>query len=426
MNVFSELSRRNTYRPNLTNAIESSEITYHQASQKLNSIITYCNSINLDKMTEKEIYSLYHNIAADLALCCEHFLKSIYIYENQSIGATIDQIWDSLAHPKEYYINNNGIVSFLNVDNNGSTIRDQAGNPTYIDVNGNILQCGTQGTKIKKCGHDLEHLVTMIISDNSRSLLDIIMTTNLIEETNKHTKIDIVDILANIGSITPHKKITDLQYGNWLTDHALTFVNARYAGQETPNNVEVEFLFHLATQCKTLSEHTIFHTRSETVSLTEEELKNIPDVISQLVNQNRSLVTQNLIKSAITDNRVKSRLEIITKNNLIKLFNKANPYVFHSLIKDFDNDEFFLICNSMLHCLTYNQGNNEKNYSNKILFSNVTPNELLNIFVYLKNKQKDIKINKDSLYKILSFVQYSKDKKYDYKADISKKTKIKK
>lgn len=333
MNVFTELSQKNTYQPNLTSTQESCERTYRQAMRKLDKITQYYSNIDLSKLSAEDIYDACCEAAADLALCCELFLKSIYIYENGLKGTNIDVMWNNLTRPQvkdqngnDMYINN-GVVSMLRVDSDGNHILDENGNKTYIDENGNILKNGQQGKKIQKSGHDLEHLITTVISDESRLLLDIMMTANLIEETDKHTKVDLIDILTSKGAVESERKMTELQYRGWLNQHAVTFVDARYAGQSY-HNIEVAFLFHLATQCKALAQYVIEPDKKENVNLTEEEINKIPAIISKLASLNKKLITQKLIKLVVHDDDKRLKLEKVTQENVIKLFETSRRHIF--------------------------------------------------------------------------------------------------
>lgn len=410
MNIFTELSQKNTYQPNLTSTQESCERTYRQAIRKLDKITQYYSNMDLSKLSEEDIYDACCEAAADLALCCELFLKSIYIYENGLKGTNIDVMWENLTHPQltdsngnEMYIDNNGVISYVYVDANKQPILDERGNKTYIDENGNILRNGQQGKKIKKSGHDLEHLITTVISDESRLLLDIMMTANLMEETDKHTKVDLIDILTSKGAVESERKMTESQYRGWLNQHAVTFVDARYAGQSY-HNIEVAFLFHLATQCKALAEYVIEPNKKENVNLTEEEIRNIPNVISKVAAISKRLVTQDLIKLVIHDDKKRKKLEGISQPGIIELFLTAKPSHFYSLVSDFEIDEIAFVCESMARCsIKKEKSMNGIDYFQTLLDA-IKPNEFLNICIYLKDFTKN-KINKELFELLLKSVR---------------------
>lgn len=409
MNIFTELSQKNNYQPNLTSTQESCERTYRQAIRKLDKITQYYSNIDLSKLSEEDIYDACCEAAADLALCCELFLKSIYIYENGLKGTNIDVMWNNLARPQvkdqngnDMYINN-GIVSMLRVDSSGNHILDENGNKTYIDENGNILRNGQQGKKIQKSGHDLEHLITTVISDESRLLLDIMMTANLMEETDKHTKVDLIDILTSKGAVESERKMTESQYRGWLNQHAVTFVDARYAGQSY-HNIEVAFLFHLATQCKALAEYVIEPDKKENVNLTEEEIRNIPNVISKVAAISKRLVTQDLIKLVIHDDKKRKKLEGNSQPGIIELFLTAKPSHFYSLVSDFEIDEIAFVCESMARCsIKKEKSMNGIDYFQALL-NVIKPNEFLNICIYLKGFTKN-KINRELFELLLKSVR---------------------
>lgn len=399
MNVFTELSQKNTYQPNLTSTQESCERTYRQAIRKLDKITQYYSSLDLSQLSEKDIYDASCEAAADLALCCELFLKSIYIYENGLKGTNIDVMWNNLARPQvkdqngnDMYINN-GVISMIRVDSDGNHILDENGNKTYIDENGNTLRNGQQGKKIQKSGHDLEYLITTVISDESRLLLEIMMTANLMEETDKHTKVDLIDILTSKGAVESERKVTESQYKGWLNQHAVTFVDARYAGQSY-HNIEVAFLFHLATQCKALAQYVIEPDKKENVNLTEEEMRNIPNVISKVAAISKRLVTQDLIKLVIHDDKKRKKLEGINQPGIIELFLAVKPSHFYSLISDFEIDEIAFVCESMSKCSRKKTHNANSNDSFELLLSMIKPKEFLGTCVYLKKLTK-YKINKE-------------------------------
>lgn len=420
MNIFTELSQKNTYQPNLTSTQESCERTYRQAIRKLDKITQYYSNMDLSKLSEEDIYDACCEAAADLALCCELFLKSIYIYENGLKGTNIDVMWENLTHPQltdsngnEMYIDKNGVISYVYVDANKQPILDERGNKTYIDENGNILRNGQQGKKLKKSGHDLEHLITTVISDESRLLLDIMMTANLMEETDKHTKVDLIDILTSKGAVESERKMTESQYKGWLNQHAVTFVDARYAGQSY-HNIEVAFLFHLATQCKALAQYVIEPDKKENVNLTEEEIRNIPNVISKVATISKRLVTQDLIKLVIHDDKKRKKLEGISQPGIIELFLTAKPSHFYSLVSDFEIDEIAFICESMSRCSRKKQHTGNENDSFELLLSIIKPKEFLGTCVYLKTLTK-YKINKKLMVllveKLLSKMIYEKNYK---------------
>lgn len=409
MNIFTELSKKNTYHPNLASTQESCERTYKQAVRKLDKITQYYSNLDLSKLSSEDIYDACCEAAADLALCCELFLKSIYIYENGLKGTNIDVMWNNLARPQvkdqngnDMYINN-GVISMLRVDNDGNPILDENGNRTYIDESGNILRNGQQGKRIQKSGHDLEHLITTVISDESRMLLDIMMTTNLMEETDRHTKVDLIDILTSKGAIESKRKITESQYKGWLNQHAITFVDARYAGQSY-HNIEVAFLFHLATQCKALAQYLIEPDKKESVNLTEAEMENIPDVISEVATISKRLVTQDLIKLVIYDNKKRKILEGISQPEIIRLFLTAKPSHFYSLVRDFEVDEIAFVCESMSKCSKRQKHGRDAN----VLFG-IKPEEFLAICVYLKTLTRN-KINEKLMTLIETIIVEGKNK----------------
>ena len=404
MNIINELSQRNTYIPDLSNSQESCERTYKEAESFFEMVEIYLEKLEkeIDSLTEKDIYDKCNPIATNLALCCELFLKAIYIYEHSLSGDKIDEIWDTLSRQKDrkvydehnnpiYHIN--GTIVRTRYDEGGNPILDEKGNRTYIDANGNILKQGAQGEKLQVTGHNLEYIITSVISPESRLLLEIMMTANSISETTNHKKVDLLDILASRKAISLTKKISEVQYNSWLSQHKETFVDARYAGQKQPN-VEISFLYHLATQCKALALYVIEPDKKENVNLTAEEMEKIPNVISKLAEINKRLVTYDLIKLVIHDDNKRKKLEGINQPGIIELFFTSKPSHFYSLISDFEIDEIAFICESMSKCSRKKQSIGNINDSFELLLCLIKPKEFLEICIYLKTLTK-YKINNE-------------------------------
>ena len=79
-----ELDLRNTYNPNLSNIQESAERTYGEANSFFRKEELYMKDVEARIVTgelssEKDIYDECHAIAADLAKCCEMYLKALYL-----------------------------------------------------------------------------------------------------------------------------------------------------------------------------------------------------------------------------------------------------------------------------------------------------------------------------------------------------------
>lgn len=433
MNILNELSKRNNYQPDLSDPQESCERTYRQAIRKLDKNMTYYNSLDLSNLSQEEIYDICNEAAADLALCCELFLKAVYIYEHGLNGENIDTMWDNLSRPdvkdangNKMYINEAGVISYIQIDDNGEIVLDQNGQPKIIDENGNSVEYGRKGKVIKKNGHDLEYLITSVISPESRTLLDIMITATLIEDAEKHKRVDIVDILTSKGALEETKKITDVQYKGWLAQHSQTFIESRYAGQ-TYHNIEVAFLYHLAIQCKALAQYVIEPSQKQQIGFTKQELEEIPknEIIQKMTAKYKKLLSEGLIRLVINDKDKRKKLEAMFDTGIIGLFYQIRPHYFLAVIQQFNMEEIGFMCKVIAN---YYQKNKQSEIVS--LISRLKPNEFVYICICLK-QSTSYQINEkvfESLLAMSSVGKTSSDgyniyntdykyQKYDYQID---------
>lgn len=392
MNVLFELSKKNNYQPDLTNPQESCERTYRQAIDKLEKNMNYINGIDVLKLTPEKTYDICNEVAADLALCCELFLKAIYIYEHNLNGEDINTIWENISTTREIrdingnkiYVSENGTISYIQVDSEKRIIYDAENNPKLADKDGNPIEYKSKGKVVKKNGHDLDYLITSVISLESRVLLEIMITANLIEETEQHKRVDLIDILASRGILQENKKIPNCQYKSWLEQHAQTFIDSRYAGQNY-HQIEVAFLYHLATQCRALAEYRIEPSKQQQVELTEDEIEKMPEVIKKLALNNKNLFSQGLTKLTIEDEEKRKKLEILVDNGIINAFSQVQAPYFQGIIQYFEMEEITFICKILI---TKYQKEDEKHNQTMIvkLLSGLNPNEFIKICIYLKQR----------------------------------------
>lgn len=408
MNILNELSKKNTYQPDLSNSQESCERTYRQAIRKLDKNMTYYNGVDLSNLSQEEIYDICNEAAADLALCCELFLKAIYIHEHGIKGENIDTMWENLSRPNvkdangnKMYINN-GVIAYIQVDSNGQKILDANGQVTLADIDGNPISFNAKGNVIKKNGHDLEYLITSVISPEARLLLEIIMTTNLMEETEKHKRVDLVDILASKGALEETKKISENQYKGWLGQHAQTFIDSRYAGQKY-HNIEVAFLYHLAIQCKALAQYIIEPNKKQQVQLTNQELQNIPDIIKKMSSKYKRLISEGLIKLTIENEKMRKKLEAIFDSGIVGLFVQIKSQYFLAIIQHFSMDEIVFVCKFIA---SYYQNLSNKKFAYYFSKTKLNPNEFINICIYLK--QAKYTINEELFNTLFAVLNYNK------------------
>lgn len=313
-----ELDLRNTYNPNLQEIKESAERTYGEANSFYRKEELYLKDVERRIMSgelssEKDIYDECHAIASDLAKCCEMYLKALYIYEHNIPGNQIDELWEKLKNSEFktdergnlIYVTPAGEITFVRYDDNGYPIKDSNGKLIYFDKNNNVYTENSRGSKIKRNGHQLDRLIELL-SLESQILLELRMLSIPMETTEKNSSVSILDLLQKNGVLPVEKQITSEKYHGWLDQHKKTFEEARYSGEKN-SEVNVEFMYHLATQIKAVVQYEIDPKNNQEFDVTDEDISKLPSEIEELVPFNPDLLSGKLIKLIISDENIKKK-----------------------------------------------------------------------------------------------------------------------
>lgn len=82
------------------------------------------------------------------------------------------------------------------------------------------------------------------------------MLTIPMGSTENNSSISILDLLLEKGVLQRDNQISEEEYTSWILKHKKTFEEARYSGQKQ-YDVNVEFLYHLATQIRAVAQFII-------------------------------------------------------------------------------------------------------------------------------------------------------------------------
>ena len=353
-----ELDLRNTYNPNLQEIQESAERTYGEANSFYRKEELYLKDVERriksgELSSEKDIYDECHAIASDLAKCCEMYLKALYIYEHNIPGNQIDELWKKLKNSEFktdergnlIYVTTTGEITFVRYDDNGEPIKDSNGKLIYFDKNNNDYTENSRGSKIKINGHQLDRLIEWL-SLESRLLLETRMLNIPMETTEQNNSVSILDVLLKKGVLSQDNQISSEQYVGWIEQHKKTFEEARYSG-EKKYDVNVEFLYHLATQIKAVVQYTMDPKNNQKFTVTDEELSQLPKEIQQMVSFNSYLLSEDLIKLIANNEEIRNKIILLFSNEYVVKPNNISPKNFYNMIMMMDLKEIlfvFYIC----------------------------------------------------------------------------------
>ena len=256
-----ELDTKNTYVPDLTDIKESAERTYGEANAFFRKEELYLKDVERRLKSgilylPEDIYDERHSIASDLAKCCEMYLKALFIFENNTPGNKINDLWDKLKKT-EYETNSKGI-------------------------------------KTRKTSHQIDRLISYLSAD-SRILLETRMLHVPMDLTDKYNEIGISDFLAKKGVIESTEKITFEQYFGWVEQHKKAYEMARYSGEQS-SDVNIDFLFHLATQLKAVAQYKIKPWAHQKFNISEEELSKLPPEVKNLAASYPNIMSEGIVK----------------------------------------------------------------------------------------------------------------------------------
>lgn len=461
-----ELDIKNIYNPDLNSIKESAERTYGEANAFFEIIELYLkNETEINTFTIQQIYDKTNAIATQLAMCCELYLKALYIFENNIEGNKIEEIWKKLK-TSEYKIDSNGnhiylleqndnkTYTYVKVDKNGKRELDKNGENIYIDKNNNIYYEGKQGKKIKQSGHQIDRLINMLSTD-SQKLLEIRMLSIPSANTDMYDKVTIYDELKKINLISTNQKISYEKYISWLEQHKKTFEQARYSGQ-AKHAINLEFLYHLTKQIKAVADYKISPSKNQkfNLKLNKHEPTNVDAsfIADAIKNQEKNLWktlppnNDNEIKSFVSNEEIsplpdkiqdifqfinlrimsKEFLNLIKNNNEIQtklmyminccgiyFFEEINSSALSKLLISFSQEEISYvvkICKlvSQEHLFPFvHRSQEQKNIENiitalKLLNYNV--NDIIDYMVYLKKKY-NCQINSDLFINFIDYAQ---------------------
>ena len=421
-----ELDSRNTYNPNLQEIQESAERTYGEANSFYRKEELYLKDIERRIMSgelssEKDIYDECHAIASDLAKCCEMYLKALYIYEHNIPGNQIDELWEKLKNSEFktdergnlIYVTPVGEITFVKYDDSGNPIKDSNGKIVYFDKNNNIYNENSRGSKIKRNGHQLDRLIELL-SLESRLLLETRMLTIPMETTELNNSVSILDVLLKKGILSQNNQISSEQYVGWIEQHKKTFEEARYSGQKK-YDVNVEFLYHLATQIKAVVQYRMDPKNNQKFTVTDEELSQLPKEIQQMASFHSYLMSEDLIKLIANNEEIKNKIILLFSNKYVLPPKNVSPLDFYNMIKLMDNKEIIYVsylCYMIQNYDKLNSGviNEQQEQETKKAFEiaglfnsiGIAPNKVIGFFVQIKEVfGKSISIGNESIGKLL-------------------------
>ena len=430
-----ELDIKNTYNPNLQDIRESSLRTYGEANSFYRKEELYMKDVErriLSKELSKEedIYDECHAIASDLAKCCEMYLKAIYIFEHNIPGNKIDDIWEKLKN-QEYktdsngnliYITSFGVYTFVKYDLNGEPIKDKDGKLVYFDADNNTYNENNRGSKIKRSGHQLDRLIELL-SPSSNLLLETRMLTIPMGSTENNSSISILDLLLEKGVLQRDNQISEEEYTSWILKHKKTFEEARYSGQKQ-YDVNVEFLYHLATQIRAVAQFIIEPKNEQKFSITDDEISKLPNEIKQFISFHSHLMSEELIKLIANNEEAKNKIITLFSNKYV-LPQTISSIDFYKMIKLMSNQEI-LYCSYLYYMLsnydtlTLESFDDEiKKEEKKILeiaeifkLLGMSPSQTIKFIIQLKETFKDkITIGNESFWKLFKVLR----NKFNYK-----------
>ena len=438
-----ELNLRNVYNPNLQNIQESAERTYGEANSFYRKEELYLKDVESRILSgklssEKDIYDECHAIASDLAKCCEMYLKALYIYEHNVSGQQIDKLWEKLKNSefmtdeKEnlIYRTASGKITFIKYDEQGNPIKDANGKIIYFDKDNNTYNENSRGSKIKHNGHQSDRLIEML-SPESSLLLETRMLTIPMESTEKNQSVSILDLLLKKSTLPQENQITTEQYVGWIEQHKKTFEESRYSGQKK-YDVNIEFLYHLATQIKAVVQYKMEPKNNQKFTVTDDELAELPDEIKQMASFDSNLMSEDLIKLIANNKEIKNKIIILFSNQYIMPPKNVSPLDFYNMIKLMDNNEIIYVSYLCYIIQNYDQFNAEvinensdknvkKTYEIAGFFKaiGVQPDKVVGLFVQIKMVfGKEILINSENIEKLFRvlFYPYSDEliKNYTY------------
>ena len=360
------------------------------------------------------------------------YLKALYIYEHNIPGNQIDELWKKLKNSEFktdekgnlIYVTSVGEITFVKYDASGNPIKDSNGKNVYFDKNNNVYTENSRGSKIKRNGHQLDRLIELL-SEESRLLLETRMLTIPMESTEQNNSVSILDVLLKKGVLSQDNQISSEQYVGWIEQHKKTFEEARYSGQKK-YDVNVEFLYHLATQIKAVVQYRMDPKNNQKFTVTDEELSQLPKEIQQMASFHPYLLSEDLIKLIANNEEIRNKIILLFSNKYIIPPKNVSPLDFYNMIRLMDDKEIIYASYLCYMVQNYNKLNSgaidgQQEQETKIAFEiagmfnsiGITPNKVIGFFVQIKEVfGEKISIGNETIGKLLKVLKatiYKKD-----------------
>lgn len=221
------------------------------------------------------------------------------------------------------------------------------GKPIYIDEIENTYNENNRGSKITLKGHDLKRLINNLRED-SKILLLIRMLLIPKEETGEYSSVDISDLVNSYL----YKKNYDLpfvplmtseQYYNLLDCHNRIYIEARYPGERKPS-LNIQFLYHLATQIKAVVQYKMNPKKDQVFTLTYEDISKLPSEFDELVSFYPYFMSKELIELITSNEGIQKKIYYLFSENRL-LPSNISPKNFYNMIMMMDLKEILFVFN---------------------------------------------------------------------------------
>ena len=299
-----------------------------------------------------------------------------------------------------------------------------------INKNNNAYTENNRGAKIKRSGHQLDRLIEAL-SPESRILLETRMLTIPMEETENNHSVSILDVLLEKGILPRENQISFEQYVGWIEQHKKTFEESRYSGQKQ-FDVNVEFLYHLATQIKALAQYTLDPQNDQKFTMSDDDFCKLPSVTKQVALLYPHLISEELLKFISNDSSAKAKIQFMFSSEYNLPLETINHIVFFKMIKLMDINEIgytLYLCyliqnlyneNALTSADSIIQHEKVSEMAEFLGAMGYTPNKVIRLFVQIKETfGKSVHLGNTTLkgiFKLLInkvFGRYYDQKKYD-------------
>ena len=207
------------------------------------------------------------------------------------------------------------------------------------------------------------------------------MCTIPMENTELYNQVSLFDVLKICNIIFPRRKMYQTEYLDWVDKHKKTFEEARYSGQNV-SNVNLEFLFHLATQIKSVAQFKISPTNTQDFdigvdgdllikqgnfdirkilvklqqdvsnslkydkvnevtynTLSEDKFKSISNELQKFFSFDLKLLSDELIELVKNDKDVEDKISFINMHHCKSILREVSNSTFYNLVKCCDINE---------------------------------------------------------------------------------------